>query len=573
MPMRHKSFSLVDQFLARGGTGDDPLAAAFPGRRKKWSLFSPLMSEAEIEALRPYLFAYAILPETCNDEPVTVLNFIGGVWQPAASGERVEMNALFDRRVKLARLARSGEADVQAAVAAGYRFWQSFEWANETLSYRKWVVKNFTRILNYYIEECLTEIRHQIPKTRLEAEKDFWEAKRSADHLEGSAEQVMQARQFPSLVEGHHYWKNYYLPAGLAAILTPMNFIYGIPVIQMVGCYLAGAPFVFKGHPFAAITNTTLVRMLLAAGADPRAIQKLEGIGKEVSSLTSDPRVAVVSVTGSDETARQIQRQRGLRTLQFEGGGCNWCWVDDTFNEAQLRKIAARLTSAKLALSSHKCTSLHGVAATRPTLDRLAALLAIEFDKWEIADPRKTDNPNVVGPMMVHKAINATFIQEAAEKAGLRVARRGGEFIGTEYARNAEVVSPVILMGMKPATEITINWDGKRNRTFKLATTELFLPVLNLMESDFDEFLRFCLFENPHDLATSIYSLDDRRLQRARKVLGGMLKENDGTDSALEWEDFGASGIGISGNTGVGDAEATIRMFCRKQKGRHVVFA
>ena len=29
-----------------------------------------------------------------------------------------------------------------------------------------------------------------------------------------------------------------------------------------------------------------------------------------------------------------------------------------------------------------------------------------------------------------------------------------------------------------------------------------------------------------------------------------MLKENDGTDSALEWEEFGASGVGESGNTG-----------------------
>ena len=50
-----------------------------------------------------------------------------------------------------------------------------------------------------------------------------------------------------------------------------------------------------------------------------------------------------------------------------------------------------------------------------------------------------------------------------------------------------------------------------------------------------------------------------------------MLKENDGTDSALEWEEFGASGVGESGNTGVGDAEATIAMFCRRQKGRHFV--
>jgi hypothetical protein len=74
---------------------------------------------------------------------------------------------------------------------------------------------------------------------------------------------------------------------------------------------------------------------------------------------------------------------------------------------------------------------------------------------------------------------------------------------------------------------------------------------------------------NPHDLATSLWTRDDVKLQRARRVLGGMLEENDGTDSALEWEEFGASGVGDSGNAGVGDAVTTIAMFCRKQKGRH----
>ena len=70
----------------------------------------------------------------------------------------------------------------------------------------------------------------------------------------------------------------------------------------------------------------------------------------------------------------------------------------------------------------------------------------------------------------------------------------------------------------------------------------------------------------------SIYSRDDRKLTRARRSLGGMLKENDGTDSALEWEEFGASTIGESGNMGVGEIQSTLAIFSRRQKGRHVVF-
>jgi betaine-aldehyde dehydrogenase len=563
---------LVQKFLERGGEGPDPFAEVWRERRSGWSLYTKNLSEQEIELLRPYLFGYPRLPETPSDEPVTVLNFIDGSWRPAADGDFAEMRAHFDRRVKLCRMARSGRRDVEAAVEAAGRFWASLEWANETLQYRKWVVKNFARILHYYSEDCLREIRHQIPKTRLEAEKDFWEAKRAADHLEGAADKAMQAEQTPPMIEGHAYWKNNFLPGGVTAIFTPMNFIYGIPVIQMIGCYLSGSPFIFKGHPFAAITNTTLVRMLLAAGADPRAVQKLEGFGSEIAALASDSRVAIVSVTGSEETAKKIAAARGVRKLWFEGGGCNWAWIDAGFSNEELRRIAVRLTYSKLALSSHKCTSLHGVAADAGTLRRLEPMFAEEFSRWSIEDPRKTESPTVIGPLMVHKASNVEQIVAAAERAGCRIVLRGGKVSGTEYADHAEVARPAIVAEVTPQTTITINWDEKGDRTFALATTELFLPVLLTSAMDFEQFLRFCLLSNPHDLATVLYTRDDAKLARARKIIGGMLKENDGSDSALEWEAFGASGISDSGNTGVGDAAETIRMFCRAQKGRHVVF-
>ena len=73
-------------------------------------------------------------------------------------------------------------------------------------------------------------------------------------------------------------------------------------------------------------------------------------------------------------------------------------------------------------------------------------------------------------------------------------------------------------------------------------------------------------------MSTSVWTRDDRKLQLGRRTLGGMLKENDGTDSALEWEEFGASGIGDSGNMGVGEVTATLSIYTRRQKGRHLVF-
>jgi acyl-CoA reductase-like NAD-dependent aldehyde dehydrogenase len=551
--------------------GSDPIAELYPDRRASHSLFSRHLAEADCEALRPYLFGRPI-PRNPGDRPIVCLNLVDGEWRRPA--ELVPMKSLADRRVTLFELARSREEDCGHAIDRAHAFWSSLEWANEGLVYRKYVIQNLSRLLEYFYEECLDELRQQTPKTRLEADKDFWEAKRAADHLEGNAEKAMAGEIVPSMVAGQAYWKDAFIPAGVCTVITPMNFIYGIPGIQIVGCYLSGSPMIFKGHPFSAITSTTLVKMLLAAGADPRAIHKIEGFGGDVAPIVADERIAVVSVTGSAETAKALQAARGVRPVRFEGGGCNWAWIDDGFAEAELDVIAARLAYSKLGLGSHKCTTLHGVAASQTTLDRIEPKLVAEMATWQAADPRRSapSETKILSPLMVHKASTVSSIQESARAAGVRVLLEGGRVTAGEYAQHAEVAMPVVLGRVTPETRVTVDWDGA-HKVIALATSEFFMPVLVTMENaTFDEFIRFCIQSNPHDLATSLWSRDDAKLARARRTIGGMLKENDGTDSALEWEEFGASGVGESGNAGVGDASTTIAMFCRKQKGRHFVF-
>jgi acyl-CoA reductase-like NAD-dependent aldehyde dehydrogenase len=192
---------------------------------------------------------------------------------------------------------------------------------------------------------------------------------------------------------------------------------------------------------------------------------------------------------------------------------------------------------------------------------------------WEMRDPRAAEpgTTKVVSPVMVHRASTVTSILEAARSAGVKVLLEGGKVTGGDYADHAEVAAPVVLGRVTPETRLLVDWDGKE-KTIAPALTEFFMPILVTMETPtVDDFLLFSVNVNPHDLATSLWTRDDAKLYRARRVLAGMLKENDGTDSALEWEEFGASGVGESGNTGVGDATTTLAMFCRRQKGRHLV--
>ena len=562
----------IQAFNARGQLGKDPVAQYFAERRKAHGLFTNLLTDKELELLEPYLFCYRELPQRSSDAPVRVTNFIDGEWRLPAKGELALLRNLADRRVPLMEVPASTDEDVDRAVAAADRTWKSLSWAEDVFTYRKTVLKNFSRMMDYFSEDCLREIRQQIPKTRLEAQKDFFEAKRAADHLEGSAEAALQGELLPPMLPGHSYWRNPWVPAGVSVIISPMNFIWGIPGIHLVGAYLAGVPFIYKGHPFAAISNTTMIRMMLAAGADPAYVQKVEGFGKGIAKLATDRRVTVVAVTGSSETASKIQEGRGLNRLRFEGGGCNWSYVDDGYSPEDLKKIAVRLAYSVCGFGAHKCTSLHGIAASGRTLDALLRLINEEMNSWRVADPREATDDKVLSPLMVHKAQTLVdIVAEAKKTSGVTVIREGGRADGA-YGEQSEAVKPVILK-IRPDSTVRVNWDGKGVQEVRLATTEFFMPILVGMElPDFASYVRFCLFENSHDLATSVWTRDDRKVQLARRTIGGMLKENDGTDSALEWEEFGASGIGDSGNMGVGEVTATLSIYTRRQKGRHLVF-
>ena len=279
----------IQAFNARGQLGKDPVAQLFAERRKAHGLFTNLLTDKELELLKPYLFCYRDLPQRSSDAPIRVTNFIDGEWRLPAKGEMALLRNLADRRIPLMEVPASTDEDVDRAVGAADRTWKSLSWADDVFTYRKTVIKNFSRMMDYFSEDCMREIRQQIPKTRLEAQKDFFEAKRAADHLEGAAEAALQGELLPPMLPGHSYWRNPWVPAGVSVIISPMNFIWGIPGIHLVGAYLAGVPFIYKGHPFAAISNTSMIRMMLAAGADPAYVQKIEGFGKGIAEAGHRP--------------------------------------------------------------------------------------------------------------------------------------------------------------------------------------------------------------------------------------------------------------------------------------------
>ena len=531
---------------------------------------SSSFSEAELSVIHQYVFITS--PKTTP----AARNFINGEWiLPKQEG--VFVKAHFDQTRFLLSIAAPSPPLIERAIELAFlEELVNFGIPKNSIMYRKKVVERFALLMEHFQNEIEKEIRLAIPKTKKEVGKDFHEAVGAARLLAGESLRALRGDMLPQITEGQEYWKSY-LPGGPTVIITPMNFVWGIPVIQLVAAYLAGNPIIFKGHPLTAISNEHIIRLFIAAGADPFRLQMIQGFGKDIEKLATDPRIKIVHVTGSYETADRIRAKRSLAhaggALYNEGGGCNWAWIDVDFDDKDMLRIAIRLAYSKLGLSSHKCTTLHGIAALPKTLDRLVGLIKQEMRNWKIADPHETDEEKIIGPLMVHskKFYNELIWKATAAGYTTEVIHVPGE---DEYASKTQSVLPAIIQ--LPANSLgplTITWEHKGQRAINLATTELFMPILVARPLSFLEFVRFQKTTNPYGgIATSVYTRDHKKINLAKTAIGGMLKINDGTDSALEWEDFGGDGTGLSGNGSAGDPVSTIRQYCRRQNGRAIVF-
>ena len=145
-----------------------------------------------------------------------------------------------------------------------------------------------------------------------------------------------------------------------------MNFIYGIPGIQIVGAYLSGCPFIYKGHPFAAVTNTTLAKMLLAAGADPSFFQKVEGFGGGIASRRHRrPRRGGLRHRLRGDRPQDPAGHAACAASASRAAAATGPTSTTATRDEELGRIATRLTYAKLGFGSHKCTSSTASPRTR----------------------------------------------------------------------------------------------------------------------------------------------------------------------------------------------------------------
>jgi acyl-CoA reductase-like NAD-dependent aldehyde dehydrogenase len=318
-------------------------------------------------------------------------------------------------------------------------------------------------------------------------------------------------------------------PVGPVLAITPFNFPVNLALHKLGPALGAGCSVVWKPCPQAPRTSARLLACLeevLGQGLGPAGlVQGADVAPPEAEALALDPRIALVSFTGSERVGLHLRAILGGKPLVLELGGNAAVVVDAGVDAAKAAKALAPAAVASAGQSCCKAQRLYIVEGAFQTFADAFVGAVRDLPAGDPFDPR-----TVVGPLIDEAtALRLDAGLDRALGAGAKALLRG--------ARQGRLLPPAVLTGVPDEDP--------------LCCEELFGPVTVLSPvADFEEGLARAAATR-FGLRASVYTRDLGRWQRAREVLrAGCVLLNLPPTYRVDAAPFGglaASGQGLEG--------------------------
>ena len=190
-------------------------------------------------------------------------------------------------------------------------------------------------------------------------------------------------------------------PVGVAAAITPYNYPYFLNLAKVVPALLTGNAVILKPSPYTPFEAFVLAAVAHEAELPPGVLNVITGGAEVGESLTRDPRVDLITFTGSDAVGSSIAAQSAptLKRLVLELGGKSALIVR---HDADLRLA---LTQALRGFTSHSgqgCAMNTRILVHDSLRERFVEQLAAAARAVKVGDP--ADPATEMGPLIRSRA-------------------------------------------------------------------------------------------------------------------------------------------------------------------------
>jgi len=454
--------------------------------------------------------------------------FINGRYLPAASGETFDDVSPIDGRV-IARVASTDQADVELAVAAARRAFDSGVWAHQPPRERKRVLQRFAELILAHRDElALLEtldmgkpigdsLAVDIPAT---ARCIAWYAE-AVDKVYD--EVAPTAHDQLALITRE--------PIGVVAAIVPWNFPLIMAAWKIGPALAAGNSFILKPSEKSPLTAIRLAALATEAGIPDGVFNVLPGYGHTAGqALALHMDVDCIGFTGSTRTGKlmlQYSGQSNMKRVWLECGGKspNIILADCP----DLDRAAATAASAIFFNQGEMCTAASRLVIEASVRDRVLEKVVEASRGMAPGDPLDpaTRMGAIVDEIQTRTVLGYIDAGRSEGASMLAGGKRVRESTGGCY------VEPTVFADVRP--------------DMRIAREEIFGPVLAAITvKDAEEAVRVGNGVE-YGLAAAVWTRDIGKAHRIAKALrAGMVYVNcyDADDITVPFGGFKQSGTG-----------------------------
>jgi len=259
------------------------------------------------------------------DEIVEYDSFVGGEFRPAESGERIDVVYPYDGEV-WASVPRGDEADVDRAVRAARRAFESDEWRGLRASDRRDLLFDIASVVDENSEELARLETRQNGKLLREMGPQLESLGEWYRYYGRLCEDLEEGRTIP--VENKDGGMFNYVqkePYGVVVAITPWNSPLLLTTWKLAPALAAGNTMVQKPSEETPVSALRFAELVHENTDLPAGVYNVvPGYGGEAgAALTAHPDVDKLAFTGSSATGRQVAAAAGenLSPVSLELGG------------------------------------------------------------------------------------------------------------------------------------------------------------------------------------------------------------------------------------------------------------
>jgi acyl-CoA reductase-like NAD-dependent aldehyde dehydrogenase len=314
-------------------------------------------------------------------------------------------------------------------------------------------------------------------------------------------------------------------PLAPIAGIVPFNFPLLLTAHKIAPAMACGATIVLKTPPQDPLCVLLLGELLRDSGYPRGGVNIVQCSVGDAAPLLADPRVRMVTFTGSARAGWAIREQAARKKVALELGGNAGVIVEA---DADLDRAAARCAAGGFGFAGQSCISVQRILVQRAVFDAFAAKLVARVEALTLGAPldERADLCSMIDEAAAIRA--AAWIQEAVA-AGARLATGG--------VRTGSVLAPTVLLDTTAAMKVNCE--------------EVFAPVVTVRPYDgFGDALA-AVNDSPYGLQAGVFTASVQRAWQAFETLEvGGVAVNDISGFRVDHMPYGGvkqSGLGREG--------------------------